>query len=140
MKDFITTIVQQLVENPEAVRVDESEQDGRFLYEITVADEDMGRVIGREGKVINSIRMIMKVMAIRQNIRVRIDVKDKHEKEADQAEQADSDTAPAEAAAPAQASNTATTEETNSDDAETEAAPSASDFVGEPTTVIDNSK
>lgn len=76
MKDFLTNIIKQIVENPDAVQVVETQDEGRINLQIKVADEDMGRVIGKEGKVINSIRMIMRVMAIRQNVRVRIDIED----------------------------------------------------------------
>lgn len=76
MKDFLEAIVKQLVEQPEKVSVVETTDEGKITLQIKVADEDMGRVIGKEGKVINAIRMIMRVMAIRQNVRVRIDIED----------------------------------------------------------------
>lgn len=76
MKDFLQNIIQQIVENPDAVVIEETQEEGRTNLLIKVADEDMGRVIGKEGKVINSIRMILRVMAIRQNVRVRVDIED----------------------------------------------------------------
>ena len=76
MKDFLTTIIKQIVENPDAVVVEETQDSGRVNLQIKVANEDMGRVIGKEGKVINSIRMIMRVMAIRKNVRIRVDIED----------------------------------------------------------------
>lgn len=77
MKSFLESIVKSIVESPESVIIEESTDDqGRVVFSITVADEDMGRVIGKDGKVINAIRAIMRVMAIRQNVRIRIDVVD----------------------------------------------------------------
>lgn len=78
MKDFLENIIKNLVNDPQGVAITESQDDqGRILFTISVADDDMGRVIGKSGKVINSIRTILRVMAIRQSVKVRIDLEDK---------------------------------------------------------------
>lgn len=72
MKDTLSYIVRALVDNPESVQIDEAEDDGVVNLTITVAKDDMGRVIGKEGKVIRSIRNIMKVKAIKENKRISV--------------------------------------------------------------------
>ena len=73
MKDTLAYIVSSIVEDPKAVAIDESEQeDGTAQFVITVAKDDMGKVIGKEGKVIRAIRNVMKIPAIKQNKRINI--------------------------------------------------------------------
>lgn len=76
MKDTLHFIVSAIVENTEAVSIDEHEEEGVLLLTITVAPEDMGKVIGKEGKVIRSIRNIMKVKAMKHNKRVSVSLAD----------------------------------------------------------------
>ena len=72
MKDTLHFIVSAIVDSPDAVSIDESEEDEIVLFTITVAPEDMGKVIGKEGKVIRSIRNIMKIKAMKYNKRIKI--------------------------------------------------------------------
>jgi uncharacterized protein len=72
MKDTLAHIISSIVTDPDAVQVEESEEEGITVFTVTVAKEDMGRVIGKEGKVIRSIRNIMKIPAIKQNKRINI--------------------------------------------------------------------
>jgi predicted RNA-binding protein YlqC (UPF0109 family) len=72
MKDSLHYIVSAIVDSPDAVVVEEQEGDGILNLIVTVAKEDMGKVIGKEGKVIRSIRNIMKIKAMKENIRVNI--------------------------------------------------------------------
>ena len=60
MKDLLTRIAQVLVDNPEKVQVNEIEGSQTVRYEIRVADTDVGRVIGKHGKMANAIRAILK--------------------------------------------------------------------------------
>lgn len=77
MKDFIEYLVKQIVSNPQAVVVDETVvEDNIFVYTIHVADEDIGVVIGKAGRNINSLRNMAKAKAIRDNTRVRVIVAD----------------------------------------------------------------
>lgn len=72
MKDTLHFIVTSIVDNPDAVVIDEHEEDGIHNFTLTVAPEDMGKVIGKEGKVIRSIRNSMKVKAMKHDQRIRI--------------------------------------------------------------------
>ncbi|KKS60329.1 MAG: hypothetical protein UV26_C0005G0017 [candidate division WWE3 bacterium GW2011_GWF2_42_42] len=58
MKDFIIYIVRQIVSKPEAIEVEEINEEGVFVYTISAAKEDMGTLIGKEGRNIKSIRNI----------------------------------------------------------------------------------
>ena len=65
-----------LVEDPDAVEVDEFEDDGDLVYEISVAEDDLGRVIGKGGRVANALRMVAKAAAVKQERRVIVDILD----------------------------------------------------------------
>lgn len=129
MKDFLENIVKHIVDAPDKVVIDSHEENGKTVFIITVDDADMGRVIGKEGRVINSIRNIMRVMAIRQNTRIRIDIADNRGEEVG--------SAPVEA-----------TETVGEPEAEVESTTNTTvnDFVGQPddssaeVTIVDNTK
>jgi predicted RNA-binding protein YlqC (UPF0109 family) len=72
MKDTLKHIIASIVSDPDAVVVEESETDGITTYTVAVAKEDMGKVIGKEGKVIRSIRNVMQIPAIKENKRINI--------------------------------------------------------------------
>jgi len=72
MKDTLHFIVAAIVDSPDAVSIDEQEEEGFLNFIITVDPSDMGKVIGKEGKVIRSIRNIMKVKAMKQDKRIKI--------------------------------------------------------------------
>ncbi len=76
MTELLEFLVKALVEDPGAVVVEELEEDGDLIYEITVADEDLGRVIGKGGRVANAIRTIAKAAAVRIDRRVIVDILD----------------------------------------------------------------
>ena len=76
MTELLEFLVRALVEDPEAVVVEELEEDGDLVYEITVADEDLGRVIGKGGRVANAIRTVAKAAAVRLDRRVIVDILD----------------------------------------------------------------
>jgi hypothetical protein len=76
MTELIEFLVRALVEDPEAVVVEELEEDGDLIYEVTVAEGDLGRVIGKGGRVANAIRTIAKAAAVRIDRRVVVDILD----------------------------------------------------------------
>ncbi len=76
MTELLEFLVRALVEDPEAVVVEELEEDGDLVYEITVAEGDLGRVIGKGGRVANAIRAIAKAAAVRIDRRVIVDILD----------------------------------------------------------------
>ncbi len=76
MTELIEFLVKALVEDPGAVVVEELEEDGDLVYEVTVAEGDLGRVIGKGGRVANAIRTIAKAAAVRIDRRVVVDILD----------------------------------------------------------------
>ena len=66
MKDLLTYIAQNLVEHPQAVDVQETETDGNVVLELRVDPSDMGKVIGRQGRIAKDIRTLMRSVAQRQ--------------------------------------------------------------------------
>jgi predicted RNA-binding protein YlqC (UPF0109 family) len=76
MTELLEVLVQALVEEPEAVVVEELEEDGDLVYEISVAEGDLGRVIGKGGRIANAIRTIAKAAAVRVDRRVVVDILD----------------------------------------------------------------
>lgn len=76
MTELLTFLTKALVEEPDEVRVEELEEDGDLVYEITVAEADLGRVIGKNGRVANAIRSVAKAAAVRLDRRVLVDILD----------------------------------------------------------------
>ncbi|HET7509815.1 MAG: KH domain-containing protein [Solirubrobacterales bacterium] len=76
MTELLEFLVKALVEEPEAVVVEELEEDGDLVYEISVAEGDLGRVIGKGGRIANAIRTIAKAAAVRIDRRVIVDILD----------------------------------------------------------------
>jgi predicted RNA-binding protein YlqC (UPF0109 family) len=74
--ELLEFLVKALVEDPDAVEVEELEEEGDLVYEISVADGDLGRVIGKNGRVANAIRTIAKAAAVRIDRRVIVDILD----------------------------------------------------------------
>jgi len=74
--ELLELLVKALVEDPSAVVVEELEEDGDLIYEITVAEDDLGRVIGKGGRIANAIRTIAKAAAVRLDRRVIVDILD----------------------------------------------------------------
>ena len=74
MKELIESIAKQLVDDPSQVFVTEIEEGGRVRVELKVAKEDMGRVIGKGGRVANSIRVLLRVAAAREGKRATLDI------------------------------------------------------------------
>ena len=79
MKDTLHYIVTSIVDNPDSVSIDEqNEEEGTSLI-IHVDPSDMGKIIGKEGKVIRSIRNIMKVKAMKHNVRINVSLADQEQ-------------------------------------------------------------
>ncbi len=76
MEDLLKVIAQGLVEDPEEVSVtaDEENEEGIIVYHLHVAQEDMGRVIGKQGRIAKAIRTIARSVAIRKNIKVMVEI------------------------------------------------------------------
>jgi len=76
MKDLLYYIAQNLVDSPDEVSVTEIEKDSETVYELRVAASDMGKVIGRGGRIAKEIRALMKSVAQRQGKRISVDIVD----------------------------------------------------------------
>ncbi len=74
MKDALHFLITSIVDNPDAVVIDETEQEGIISFIIHVAKEDMGKIIGKEGKVIRAIRNVMKIPAIKQHKKIHVSI------------------------------------------------------------------
>jgi len=76
MKDLLKVIAQGLVENPDAVTVtqDEPAEDGTIVLHLHVAEDDMGRVIGKQGRIAKAMRTVMRAAATRQDLRVSVEI------------------------------------------------------------------
>jgi predicted RNA-binding protein YlqC (UPF0109 family) len=72
MKDILLTLIKSIVDAPDAVSIDEMDDNGFVTLTITVAQEDMGKVIGKEGKVIRALRNVMKIPAMKQQKKVQL--------------------------------------------------------------------
>ena len=76
MKDLLLYIARNLVEHPDQVTVTEVEHDGELTLELRVAPEDMGKVIGRQGRIAKEIRALMRSVAQRQGKKISVDIVD----------------------------------------------------------------
>ena len=76
MKELLIAIAQGLVEDPSAVHVDVDDptEDGTVVYHLHVAENDMGRVIGKQGRIAKAIRIVMRSAATRNNCRVSVEI------------------------------------------------------------------
>lgn len=73
MKEILQTIILNLVDNKDAVTINESETEKTITYEVKVASEDMGKIIGKQGKTAQAIRTIAKSLAAKEHKRVAIE-------------------------------------------------------------------
>ena len=74
MRELVEYLTQSLVSDPDAVSVEEVESGRVVVYEVTVAEDDVGKIIGRQGKVIRAIRTVVKAASTRAGTRVDVDV------------------------------------------------------------------
>ena len=76
MKELLTAIVSGLVEKPEevTVTVDEPNEEGVVYYHLHVAENDMGRVIGKQGRIAKAIRVVMRAAANRENQKISVEI------------------------------------------------------------------
>ena len=76
MKELLTYIARNLAEQPDQVSVNEIDCDGEIVLELRVAPEDMGKVIGRQGRIAKEIRTVVRSLAQRKNTRVSVEILD----------------------------------------------------------------
>ncbi len=76
MKEIIETIILNLVDNKDAVQITEKQDEKYIVFEVKVANEDMGRVIGRQGRLAKSIRTVIKSIAGKEHKKVSVEFVD----------------------------------------------------------------
>ena len=76
MKELLTYIVQSLVDDPSQVSVTERKADGEINFEVRVADGDMGKVIGRQGRIVKQIRSLRRAVAQSKGKKVSVEIMD----------------------------------------------------------------
>ena len=74
MKDLIVYLAQQLVEQPDAIQVDEYQDGDETVYELKVAQDDLGKVIGKQGKTARALRTLLSAAAAKQNRRAALEI------------------------------------------------------------------
>jgi hypothetical protein len=75
MRELLEQLVRSLVDRPDQVRVEEfTEDDGTVVFELSVAAEDYGKVIGRGGRTAQAIRAVVKAAGVRREKRVLVDI------------------------------------------------------------------
>lgn len=76
MKELLTYILQNLVDNPDEVSVTEHKANGETVFQVRVAPGDMGKVIGRQGRIVKQIRILMRAVAQRKGQKISVDILD----------------------------------------------------------------
>ncbi|MDI9481885.1 MAG: KH domain-containing protein [Bacillota bacterium] len=74
MKELLENIARSLVDNPDEVSVNEVEGEKLLILELRVADDDMGKVIGKQGRIAKAIRTVMKAAAVRNDKRIVVEI------------------------------------------------------------------
>ena len=76
MKDLLLYIAKNLVEHPDEVTVTEKQGTDELTLELHVAPDDMGKVIGRQGRIVKQIRILMRAVALRKGKKVSVEIMD----------------------------------------------------------------
>jgi predicted RNA-binding protein YlqC (UPF0109 family) len=74
MEKLVAVIAKSLVEHPEAVEVSSRQEDGQTVLILHVAEDDMGKVIGRQGRIAKALRTVVKAAATRENTKVTVEI------------------------------------------------------------------
>lgn len=75
MNELIAVIARALVDHPEAVRVDESEENDTIVYRLSVHPDDLGKVIGKQGRIAKALRTVVTSAAVKIDKRVQVDIR-----------------------------------------------------------------
>ncbi len=75
MKELLETIARALVQNPEDVKVTEENKEGEIVLTLSVNEQDMGKVIGRSGRIAKAIRSVMSAAASKADVKVSVDIR-----------------------------------------------------------------
>jgi len=74
MAELLAYLARELVDHPDAVRVDTEERDGAVVLVLHVASEDVGKVIGRGGRIVRALRTVLRATGVRQGRRVLVEI------------------------------------------------------------------
>lgn len=72
MKDALMYLVRQLVDQPEAMTIEESQEEGKTVLVLHVHPDDMGKIIGKNGRIIKAVRDVMKILAAKRNMYIDV--------------------------------------------------------------------
>jgi hypothetical protein len=76
MAELLAYLARELVDDPDAVRVEEEEREGALVLVLYVAPEDVGKVIGRQGRIARALRTLVRASAVREGRRVLVEIAD----------------------------------------------------------------
>jgi uncharacterized protein len=76
MAELLAYLARELVDDPEAVRVEQEERDGALVLVLHVAPDDVGKVIGRQGRIARALRTLIRASAVREGRRVFVEIAD----------------------------------------------------------------
>ena len=74
MKELVLDIAKALVDNPDAVVVEETRKNDEIILKLTVSQDDMGKVIGKQGRIAKAIRTVVRSAANRENVKVSLEI------------------------------------------------------------------
>lgn len=74
MKEMLKTLVKDLVDNPDKIDITEKQEGNATTLELRVDPSDMGKVIGRQGKIAKAIRVLMKAYAVKENKKINVEI------------------------------------------------------------------
>ena len=74
MKDLVEMIARELVSNPDEVSVTEEKDGNETIIKLKVAKDDMGKVIGKQGRIVKAIRTVVNAAAVKQNLKVSVEI------------------------------------------------------------------
>ncbi|MEW6061459.1 MAG: KH domain-containing protein [Bacteroidota bacterium] len=76
MREFLEYIAKQLVDNPDSVQITEEEKDNKVIFKLKVAQPDVGKIIGKQGRTAQSVRVLLSAVAAKQGKRAILEVED----------------------------------------------------------------
>ncbi len=76
MREFLEYVAKQLVDNPGAVTISEEEKDNKVVFKLKVGQSDVGKIIGKQGRTAQSIRILLSAVAAKQGKRAILEVED----------------------------------------------------------------
>lgn len=76
MREFLEYVAKQLVDNPDSVQISEEEKDNKVIFKIKVAQVDIGKIIGKQGRTAQSMRVLLSAVAAKSGKRAILEVED----------------------------------------------------------------